>query len=273
MTAVAGGTFHSLALLSNGTVVAAGYGGQGATSFPANLSGVTAIAAGNSHSLAVVADTGAPTVTGAADRAPNAAGWYSDSVTVSWTATDDVEGPLPTPPATVQTSESDGSGQPAQSDPVCDRSGNCSRGSFGPVKLDRTAPQVTLAGVVDGGTYQGAAPAASCNATDALSGLEAPCAVSLSGGMNGIGTLTATATASDQAGNTATAKATFTVTAPNTCTPSKPGRPGHNDRKPGAVPRDRKAQNHKTGGDSRHRGENHHGDSDDHHGTDDACDD
>jgi hypothetical protein len=53
VTAIASGTFHNLALKSDGTVVGWGYNGQGQTTIPAGLSGVTAIAAGNTHSLAL----------------------------------------------------------------------------------------------------------------------------------------------------------------------------------------------------------------------------
>ncbi len=51
--AIAAGGGHSLALRSDGTVVAWGYNAQGQTAIPAGLSGVTAIAAGGYHSLAL----------------------------------------------------------------------------------------------------------------------------------------------------------------------------------------------------------------------------
>jgi hypothetical protein len=56
--AIAGGTFHSLALKSNGTVVAWGAVGwdYGQTNVPAGLSNVVAIAGGSSHSLALKSD-------------------------------------------------------------------------------------------------------------------------------------------------------------------------------------------------------------------------
>jgi hypothetical protein len=53
VTAIAGGGWHNLALKSNGTVVAWGEPTYGATSVPDDLSGVTAIAAGRNHSLAL----------------------------------------------------------------------------------------------------------------------------------------------------------------------------------------------------------------------------
>ncbi|MGA2544472.1 MAG: hypothetical protein ABSG78_23225 [Verrucomicrobiota bacterium] len=54
--AIAAGGEHSLALKSNGTVVAWGYNGSGQTSVPAGLSNVMAIAAGWAHSLALKND-------------------------------------------------------------------------------------------------------------------------------------------------------------------------------------------------------------------------
>ena len=52
VTAIASGAYHSLALKSDGTVVGWGSNGEGQTSVPAGLSGVTAIAGGGSHSVA-----------------------------------------------------------------------------------------------------------------------------------------------------------------------------------------------------------------------------
>ncbi len=56
VTAVAAGESHSLALKTDGTVVAWGYNFSGQTSVPAGLSNVVAIAAGASYSLALKAD-------------------------------------------------------------------------------------------------------------------------------------------------------------------------------------------------------------------------
>ncbi|MEO8099881.1 MAG: choice-of-anchor D domain-containing protein [Acidobacteriota bacterium] len=56
VTAIAAGTYHSLALKSDGTVVAWGYNDYGQTAVPAGLNGVTTIAAGVFHSLALKSD-------------------------------------------------------------------------------------------------------------------------------------------------------------------------------------------------------------------------
>ena len=64
MTAIAAGDYHTVALKSDGTVVAWGWNDYGQTTVPVGLSGVTAIAAGHSHTVAIVG-TGVvgPTVT------------------------------------------------------------------------------------------------------------------------------------------------------------------------------------------------------------------
>ena len=56
VTAIAAGDSHDLALKSDGTVVAWGSNAYGETTIPAGLSGVTAIAAGANHSLALKSD-------------------------------------------------------------------------------------------------------------------------------------------------------------------------------------------------------------------------
>ena len=56
VTAIAAGFGYSLALKSDGTVVAWGSNARGQASVPAGLSGVTAIAAGYYHSLALKSD-------------------------------------------------------------------------------------------------------------------------------------------------------------------------------------------------------------------------
>jgi hypothetical protein len=56
VTAIAAGGYHSLALKSNGTVIGWGSNVFGQRTIPAGLSGVTAIAAGNTHSLALKGD-------------------------------------------------------------------------------------------------------------------------------------------------------------------------------------------------------------------------
>lgn len=72
---------------------------------------------------------------------------------------------------------------------------------------DATAPVVSVAGVTNGATYLGVAPAATCAATDAGSGLATCTLATTTSGKR----TTITATATDKAGNRATAAVSFTV--------------------------------------------------------------
>jgi hypothetical protein len=81
------------------------------------------------------------------------------------------------------------------------------------IDVDLTAPSVALVGGPANNTsyYFGSVPAApTCNASDVISGLAA---CNVSGYSTAVGTHTVTATASDNAGNSASASATYTVLA------------------------------------------------------------
>ena len=56
VTAIAAGDYHTVALKSDGTVVAWGYNGYGQTTVPAGFTGVMAIAAGELHTVALKSD-------------------------------------------------------------------------------------------------------------------------------------------------------------------------------------------------------------------------
>lgn len=158
-------------------------------------------------------DTTPPEVTGAPAREPNAFGWYREPVQISWTAID----PLPSSGAasipSVTLADTEGEAVPYTSAPSCDAAGNCASGTFA-ISLDATAPDLVLNSPADGavvpeGTYQ----APTCEATDALSGLDGVCSVEVSDPTvvgNGL-RYTATARAFDRAGNQATISRTYTV--------------------------------------------------------------
>jgi hypothetical protein len=90
IVAIEAGDYHNLVLKRDGTLVAWGRNDYEQSTVPAGLRGVVAMAAGNYHSLAlVVPDTTPPVIT------PNVSGtlgnnnWYTSSVTVTWTVTDE----------------------------------------------------------------------------------------------------------------------------------------------------------------------------------------
>ena len=156
-------------------------------------------------------DTSPPEVTGAA--AVNAAGWVNDlDSVIVWTATD------PAPSLGISNTGATTGGlvegvATYRSPELCDDQGNCATGEL-EVSVDATAPAVILNSPPDGGSVlvTNFAPP-TCTATDALSGLDGECAVSLSEPIDQPGTLTytAVATASDIAGNEATITSTFIV--------------------------------------------------------------
>jgi large repetitive protein len=161
--------------------------------------------AGNAEvpqTITVKLDKQFPTISGAATTAPNASGWYSGPVTIRFTCSDALSG-IANCPADV-TLTADGASQSA-SGTATDNAGNTATATV-TVNLDSTRPTITINGVADKAVYTlGAVPAASCTATDATSGLDGACKVTVSGGTaNGVGTFTYTATAKDKAGNVAT---------------------------------------------------------------------
>jgi formylglycine-generating enzyme required for sulfatase activity len=85
VAAIAAGQ-HQLMLKNNGTVEAWGYNGYGQSTVPAGLSGVTAIAAGTNHSLAIVNPNGlspSTTITFNPDNPDGQNGWYVSNVHIT----------------------------------------------------------------------------------------------------------------------------------------------------------------------------------------------
>ncbi|WP_460817111.1 PxKF domain-containing protein [Nocardioides korecus] len=162
----------------------------------------------------VTSDTTAPVITSTVNPAtPDGAnGWYKTSPTVHFDATD-TQSPITSQTgcddATVKadttgqtfTCSATSSGGTAVSDPLT-------------IKHDATAPSVAFDndGTTAGGSYVwGTTPAApTCTATDATSGVDSSGCV-VTGYSTTVGSHTLTATATDKAGNTATATSTYTV--------------------------------------------------------------
>jgi hypothetical protein len=85
-------------------------------------------------------DVTAPTIAGAADRAPNAHGWYNANVAVSFTCADalsGVDGCGPTPQVI-----SEAGSNLSRTAVVTDRAGNTAQATAGGINLDKAAPAV-----------------------------------------------------------------------------------------------------------------------------------
>jgi Ca2+-binding RTX toxin-like protein len=153
-------------------------------------------------------DTTPPTVVGVPDRAPNPAGWYSGPVTIDWQATDD-SGSASDPPDTIASTA--GEGVVYTSDESCDPSGNCAAGTL-VLSIDLTAPAVSVPGdfEMDATGPAGAEVSYQASASDDLDPSPSLVCEPASGGVFPIGATDVTCTATDAAGNSASA--TFTVT-------------------------------------------------------------
>ncbi len=160
--------------------------------------------AGNSitGTATVNRDTAAPTITAAPDRAANAAGWYSDDVTVSFDGKDALSG-IDTVTGPQHLAE--GAGQKVDGTAV-DNAGNSASASVSGINVDKTAPNLSAAPTTTpnvNGWYN-TDVTQTWSADDALSGLagEKPADSVLS--TEGVGK-TATAVVTDLAGNTRSA--------------------------------------------------------------------
>lgn len=167
-----------------------------------NQAGLTAHAA----DLVVKIDTTAPSATITPSGTLGQNGWYTSAVTLSTTGSDSISDP--TTCTAPQTQSADTTG--ASFSGTCTNDAGLQNGANVTVKVDQTAPVVTLNGVTDGGTYTLGSPKPSCATNDATSGVQTPASLTISGGP--VGTITATCSgALDNAGNSGKASATYTV--------------------------------------------------------------
>lgn len=198
-------TFAAEVTELDGPLAAYGVGSQTATCEYTDEGGLSASASATYS----IADTGAPTLSGAPETSPNAAGWYRSPVSIEWTASDSGVGIAAAPG---DSTLGEGANQRATAT-VTDRAGNATTADSDPaVNVDLTAPTVVWTG---GSTYGiDQTVALTCSASDALSGVSS----SSCGGASGaattydVGTNTVTKTVYDAAGNSTTKSATFTVT-------------------------------------------------------------
>jgi hypothetical protein len=167
--------------------------------------------AGNSdsESFGVKIDKTAPGISFVGQSpAKNSDGWNKTDVTLSWSCTDALSGPVSGTVTKQITSE--GSGQQATGT-CADLAGNEASSTDGDVNLDKTKPVVNVTGVTHGATYTlGSVPTPGCSTSDALSDVKTAASLSVSGGP--VGSITASCDgAEDKAGNTNSASATYTV--------------------------------------------------------------
>jgi hypothetical protein len=178
------------------------------------INGTATDTAGNvgTDTVTVKLDKTAPSISGAiVSGTKGSNGWYVGPVTVHFTCADALSGIPGTACPSDVTVSANGANQSVTRS-VTDRAGNSASATVSGISIDREKPTLTTADVnVQGGTStMGSVPAATCTATDGVSGL-ASCAVKVTATASGVGTFTYTATATDKAGNTTTVTGTFTV--------------------------------------------------------------
>jgi hypothetical protein len=152
--------------------------------------------AGNwaTNTAVVSIDKTKPTITASADRAANAAGWYNDNITVTYTASDGLSGMTTTPGNDVL---GEGANQSASAT-VTDAAGNSNSAGVTGINIDKTAPVLT--GTFTSGWHTGDVTV-NWSCTDALSG---PVGQPANDTVTGEGdNLSSTATCTDVAGNVA----------------------------------------------------------------------
>jgi hypothetical protein len=174
------------------------------------VSGSATDSAGNvgTTTSRVNVDLTAPSIAATVLGMPNAAGWFTGPVKVHFSCSDALSGL-----ASCQddvTVSTNGAAQSA-SGSAKDVADNVGTASVSGINIDNENPTITKVNVANGFYTVGAAPAATCDATDSFSGLDT-CKVTVSGGTtNGVGTFNWTATATDKAGNSFSQTGTYKV--------------------------------------------------------------
>lgn len=173
------------------------------------VSGTATDKAGNtaSTSVKVNLDKTPPTITPAASPAPNAAGWNSTPVTITFVCSDATSGVASCPQA--QTVSSDGANQ-VISGTVTDVAGNTANTSV-TIKLDQTPPTITAAvsPSPNAAGWNNTNPTITFTCSDSLSGI-ANCPSPRTVSIEGANQLIA-GTAVDIAGNTANTSVTINL--------------------------------------------------------------
>jgi hypothetical protein len=189
---VSAGADHSCAVKDDDTLACWGSNGQGQTNAPVDVP---------PDSTAPVI---APTITGTLGDN----GWYTTNAHLSWSVTD-AQSAITTKtgcdPLDVAAD------QQATSYTCTATSTGGTASETVSIKRDATAPVVNVTGVSNGATYTvGSVPTAGCDTQDSTSGVATAATLSSTGGPFGAVTKTCSG-ARDNAGNTASASATYSV--------------------------------------------------------------
>lgn len=163
----------------------------------ASIVGTATDGAGNTatDTATVRIDKSVPSISASASGSPNAAGWYNENVTVSYTAADELSGVADAPSDDIL---GEGADQSA-SGTASDAAGNSNSAGVTGINVDTTAPDLTAAYSTDWNTGD---VTVDWTCTDSLSGAAGQPDNSIVSGEGD--NLSATASCSDVAGNTTT---------------------------------------------------------------------
>jgi large repetitive protein len=181
--------------------------------------------AGNSASDSATTnlDKTAPGITGAADRSPNANGWYDADVTVTFLCTDALSGVASCGSAVTLGEGADQSASGA----AADVAGNTKSATVSGIDIDKTAPNLLGAPTTapNGNGWYNGDVTIDWTCSDALSGIDGSCPADTTIGGEGTA-LTDSVSVSDLAGNSTTAFSSPAVkidrTAPTTSAAASP---------------------------------------------------
>jgi Subtilase family len=164
-------------------------------------------APGSTNTATVQIDTQLPTASPTASPAPNGNGWNNTDVQVTWNWTDPAPGSGIDSNACPSSTTSSGEGAFTVSTTCSDVAGNTASANYS-VQVDKTAPTLDPV-VTPNPVILGGAATVSSGASDSVSGLDSQSCGSLD--TTTIGSKTVTCTATDLAGNTATATVSYVV--------------------------------------------------------------
>ncbi|MEM4345132.1 MAG: PxKF domain-containing protein [Candidatus Nitrosocaldus sp.] len=168
--------------------------------------------AGNTYVLPsqqIKIDKTAPTVTATPDRSADHNGWYNAPLTITFSGTDATSG-IDSCDSPVNYNGPDGTNIEVTGS-CTDNAGNVGSASY-TFDYDNTDPTVFILGISNGQQFDfgDPLPSVECDATDNLSGIQS-CTITPSTLPTSVGSHTITATAKDNAGNTATTSITYTI--------------------------------------------------------------